>query len=166
VSRVPVIVGGALLGGLLLISQFEPAAMTPPPIRPQPVVESGGGRRLLIRGDAEGSCYVSARANGAVFDRLLLDTGASGYLTFGRNHAARLGYNAASLPYVNQYGSANGVGYEAFVRLREFRLGSFVMRDVIAAITETPQDAPLVGIEILRRLNLRLGGGNCELLLR
>ena len=34
------------------------------------------------------------------------------------------------------------------VRLREFRLGSFVMHDVPAGITEAPQDAPLVNVEI------------------
>jgi clan AA aspartic protease (TIGR02281 family) len=139
------IVTALALGGVLLVGLGPASAAT-----------------LVIPGDADGSCYVSARANGALFN-MQLDTGSIGDLTFGRNHAAQLGYNSSSLHYDNEYGSVNGTGHEANIRLREFRLGNFVMRDVPATITKAPQDAPLIGIEILHRLNLALSGGNCEL---
>ena len=47
--------------------------------------------------------------------------------------------------------------------MREFRLDSFVLRNVPADITDAPQSEPLLGIVILRRLNLRLRDGNCEI---
>lgn len=157
-DRVATLAGAVFSIGLLVawLDVAAPAALPP-------AVESGGGRRLVIPGDGYGSCYVAARANGALFDHMLLDTGAAGRIVFGRNHAAELGYDPAALTYSQVYGSANGYGREAVIRLREFRLGSFVMHDVPASITEAPQDAPLVGVEILHRLNLRLVGGNCEL---
>jgi clan AA aspartic protease (TIGR02281 family) len=123
-----------------------------------------GSRRLVIAGDARGQCHVAARVNDSLIPGLLIDSGASGYITFGRNHAAQLGFDPAKLAYRYSYSSANGVGHEAKVRVREFRLEeSFAMRDVPAVITEVAQSEPLLGIEILRRLNLRLTGGNCEL---
>jgi predicted aspartyl protease len=94
---------------------------------------------------------------------MLIDTDASGRLVFGRNHTARLGFDPAALVCGESYSSANGVGQEASVRVREFRLGSFVLRDVPAAITAAPQDVPLLNVEILHHLDLRLSGGNCEL---
>lgn len=153
---------GAAVGGGLLVSSLERRVVAPT-VKPPLVVEDSGGRRLVIPSDANGSCYVAARVNGALFDHMLIDTGASGRLVFGRNHAARLGFDPATLAYSESYGSANGVGQEAIIRVREFRLGSFVLRDVPAAITAAPQDAPLLNVEILHRLDLRLSGGYCEL---
>jgi clan AA aspartic protease (TIGR02281 family) len=149
----------ALLGGAALIGQFGgagPARIDPPPA-------SGTDRRLVVPADAYGQCYVAARINGSLFGSLLLDSGASGHLTFGRNHAAQLGFDPAKLAYSHTYGSANGIGHYASIRVREFRLESFVMRDVPAEITEASQQVPLLGIDILRHLNLHLRNGNCEL---
>jgi clan AA aspartic protease (TIGR02281 family) len=96
---------------------------------------------------------------------MLLDSGASGTLIFGSNHAALLGLDPRRLSYDGTYNSANGSGREASVRIRELRLfdNAFVLRDVPAVITEARQDDGLVGIEILRRVNFHLTGGNCEM---
>lgn len=83
------------------------------------------------------------------------------HLTFGRNHAAKLGFDPAKLAFNQVYSSANGLAYLAKVRVREFRLDNFVMRDVPVSITKPFQPTALVGIDILRRLNLRLQDGNC-----
>jgi len=149
---------GAVVTGGLLVSQL--GGVPGPEIDPPTV--SGAVHRLVIPGDAYGQCRVAARVNGEVF-RSLLDTGDSGHLTFGRNHSARLGFDSAKLSFSHSYGSANGVGHYARVRVREFRLETFVLRDVPADITDAPQSEPLLGIEILRRLNLKLKDGNCEL---
>jgi clan AA aspartic protease (TIGR02281 family) len=150
---------GALLGGMALISHLgggsaDPAGVDPP---------SGTGHRIVVAGDAYGQCHVAAVINGLLFRSLLLDSGAAGHLTFGRNHAAQLGFDPAKLTYDRRYGSANGVGHYASVRVREFRLDSFVLRDVPADITAAPQDEPLLGIDVLRRLNFRLKDGSCEI---
>jgi clan AA aspartic protease (TIGR02281 family) len=121
------------------------------------------GHRLVVTGDAHGQCHVAAKINDTLFRHLLIDSGASGHLIFGRNHAAELGFPSDRLSFTHNYGSANGVGHEALVRVREFRLDSFVLHDVPAEITDAPQSEPLLGTEILHRLNLQLKNGNCEL---
>jgi clan AA aspartic protease (TIGR02281 family) len=123
----------------------------------------GSGQWLVIAGDAHGQCHVAARVNGSLFPRLVIDSGASGFITFGRNHAAQLGFDPTKLTYRYSYSSANGVGRAAKERVREFRLESFVLHEVPVSITDVAQSEPLLGIEILRRLNLRLTGGDCEL---
>jgi clan AA aspartic protease (TIGR02281 family) len=161
-------VGRQLLGALtgaafavgLLFSQYERAAA---PVAEPSAVDEGRQRRV-IEGDVNGQCHVAARINGSLFQRLLIDSGASGSISFGRNHAAELGFDPARLSFSASYGSANGTGHEAIVKVREFRIESFVLRDVPASITKVPQREPLLGIDILRRLHLRLlKNGNCEL---
>lgn len=151
-------VGIAIVSVGVLIPQIGHVATAadPEPLAP-------AGQRLVIAGDARGQCHVAARVNDALIPGLLIDSGASGYITFGRNHAPQLGFDPVKLAYRYSYSSANGVGREARKRVREFRLESFVMREVPVAITDVAQSEPLLGIEILRRLNLRLTGGNCEL---
>src|SRR5271169_4406075 len=72
----------AVVGGGLLIAQLgrigAPVMESPP--------ASTGGHLLVVPGNAGGSCYVTASVNGSPF-RMLLDSGASGDLIFGRNHA-------------------------------------------------------------------------------
>jgi clan AA aspartic protease (TIGR02281 family) len=127
----------------------------------------GGGHLLLIPADENGSCFVTASINGARFDHVLLDTGMSGYIGLGRNHAARAGFDPDTLSYDNTFATANGEGHESEVRIREFRIiignSSFVLHDVPAVISEAAVFAPLVGIEILQRIGLRLAGDHCEI---
>jgi clan AA aspartic protease (TIGR02281 family) len=152
-------------GGVLILRFGELDIVAPSPDEPPPVIVSGGSHRALLRGDEFGQCHVDARVNGALVRRMLLDSGAGGHLIFGSNHAAQLGFEAARLSYDQSYSSANGYGREASVRIRELRLfkNGFILRDVPAVITQARQNEPLVGIEVLRRLNFRLTGGMCEL---
>jgi clan AA aspartic protease (TIGR02281 family) len=118
------------------------------------------GREIVASGSWGKGCYVEARSNGQLF-RMLLDTGASGMLTFGRNHAEQLGLEPLKLNFDHSYGSANGEGRYASIRLREFRLDTLIIRDVEADITQAPQSVPLLGVELLHRLHLHLKDGNC-----
>ena len=154
-------------GGLLVLRFCGlgiPVAM-PEPVSPPVVVNSGGSHWTTLRGDKYGQCRADARVNGAWVRHMLLDSGASGTLIFGSNHAAQLGFDPRRLSYDGTYNSANGSGREASVRIRELRLfdNAFVLRDVPAVITEARQDEGLVGIEILRRVNFHLTAGNCEM---
>jgi clan AA aspartic protease (TIGR02281 family) len=174
--RVVLVLLGLMVGGLaaLLQSQAPPsrAAPAPRPAAP-PRVEApkprpkSGGEEITVPASAFNQCWIDARTTGpagrsAVLD-YLRDTGASGWLTLGRNHAAALGIDTGGLSYSSRYSSANGEGRETFVSLNEFRFHSFVLRDVRAAVTQVDQDMPLLGIEILHRLNLQLKDGNCIL---
>jgi len=120
------------------------------------------GREIVATGSWGKGCYVVANINGKVF-RLLLDTGASGTVTFGRNHAEQLGIESSGLNFDHSYTSANGEGHYAKIRLRELRLSSFTLRDVDADITQAPQSVPLLGVELLHLLHLHLKDGNCIL---
>jgi predicted aspartyl protease len=157
--RIVVSLAVAVVGGGLLVQQFERIAI------PDFGLDGWGGHRLVLTRDAGSMCVVAARLNGALFPGVLLDSGAAGYVTLGRNHAKRAGFDPAKLAFNARYGSANGIGREAHVRLREFRLEGtdFVLRDAPAAITAAPQDQPLAGIEILSRLGMHLKKRTCEL---
>jgi clan AA aspartic protease (TIGR02281 family) len=147
-----------LIGGGLLIAQL--GRLAAPAV--EPPTGSGGRHQLVIPGDAHGQCHIAARVNGVPFHGLL-DSGASPHLTFGRNDAVQLGFDPAKLSYSYRYSSANGIGHYARVQVREFRLESFVLRDIPVAITDAPQSQPLIGSAVLHRLNFRLKDGNCEL---
>ena len=111
-----------------------------------------------------GSCLTDIRINNVLFRDALLDTGASGTVLLGSNHAWRLGLNPRTLSFSNGYSSANGDGRYAVVRVQELRLGGFVMRDDLTiAVTQVDQDQVLLGLEILNRLHFRVSGHSCEL---
>lgn len=109
-----------------------------------------------------GSCRADIRINDVLFRDVLLDTGASGTVFLGHNHAVRLGI--APVRYPTAYSSANGTGREAHVQISSLRLGSsFVMRDLTVSVTQIDQDQVLLGLEILNRLHFRVSGHSCEL---
>ena len=108
-----------------------------------------------------GSCRAEASINGMLFEDVLLDTGAHGTVVLGHNHALKLGI--APHHYPIPYGSANGIGHEAQVQIHELRIGDFVARDLMIAVTEVDQNQVLVGFEILNQLHFTLSGHTCEL---
>src|SRR5215472_15517069 len=82
------------------------------------------GNELTIPVGSYNQCETEITANGRSF-HVLLDSGASGHLTFGRNHAKALGYDVDKLSFNDgSYESANGTGHYAKVTLREVRIGS------------------------------------------
>jgi clan AA aspartic protease (TIGR02281 family) len=119
-------------------------------------------RQVVIPVGSSNECESDLRANDHEF-RVLLDSGATGHLTFGRNHARDLGFDPERLSYSHTYTSANGPGRYATVRLREVRLSGLVMRNVPAEITDASQGEPLLGLEILHALNFHLTKGYCLL---
>ena len=82
-----VTLAGAVVSGGLLVAQLGRVAA---PGEVETPTGSGADHRLVIAGDAYGQCHIAARINGLLFRSLLLDSGASGHLTFGRNDAARI----------------------------------------------------------------------------
>jgi clan AA aspartic protease (TIGR02281 family) len=120
------------------------------------------GRQISIPVDASNGCHTDLTVNGHVF-RMLLDTGATGMpLVFGSNQADDLDIDEP-LEFSYSYSSANGIGKEALVHLRQITLSGWTLRNVPAVITQAPQDEGLLGAEFLHRLNFTLTPGYCTL---
>jgi clan AA aspartic protease (TIGR02281 family) len=119
------------------------------------------GSELRIPVGSYNQCEYDITANGHSFPQSVFDSGASGHLTFGKNHARDLGFDPGKLSYSHVYGSANGDGHEAKVTLRELKIGNWTLHDVPAVITEATQSQVLVGLEILGPLNFRLSKDYC-----
>jgi clan AA aspartic protease (TIGR02281 family) len=128
---------------------------------PRPAGKSGN--ELTIPVGSYNQCETDVIANGHSFPNTLLDSGASGHLTFGRNHARALGFNPDSLAYTGSFESANGTGRYARITLREVRIGNWSLHDVPAEITQAEQSKPLAGLELLHPLHYRLSDNYCYL---
>jgi len=148
----------AVFGAALFIHGMHPEFTAPP----GPAIEGSGGQ--LVTASRNGECYVDVRLNETLFHKGLLDSGATGYLTIGINHARRAGIDVGGLVFDNSYSSANGTGKFAKATIATLRIGRVAaMRNVLVAVTAAPQDEIIVGIEILRTLNMRLRSTSCEL---
>lgn len=151
-----VIVGGA---GWLAFRWWDDIA---PMIAPPPVTAPDAAtHRLAGWLDAYNQCYVRATVNGVAMT-MLVDSGAS-VLSFSREMIWRAGIDPGRLRYDQRTSTANGIGRAAAVTLAELRLGSFVLRDVPAAVDYAGMDAPLLGASVLKYLHFEIGRGACAL---
>ena len=129
------------------------------------VPSARGGHRLVIRADEYNQCYVKATAGTkAAQFRFLLDTGADG-VTFGSQHISQLGVKASTLHYDGEPKfTANGIIRAAQIRLRELRIGKFILRDIPANIVPGNLAVPLLGSTVLGKLlDFQLRDGSCVL---
>jgi clan AA aspartic protease (TIGR02281 family) len=148
----------AVFGAALLFPGLRPEFAAP-----TRAVEATGGP-VVTAASSNGECYVEVRLNETRFSKALLDSGATGYLTIGSNQAKAAGIDIRSLSFNHSYESSNGTGHFATTKIATVRIGTaLAMRNVVVDVTEGPQDVILVGIEILRMLNLRLRSTTCEL---
>jgi len=137
-----------------LLPQSQPVGQMTAPGAPQAatkadaVEEYSSGSRTL-HADRLGHYFLDADVNGQRVE-FLVDTGAS-LLTLSQDDAQKLGLNPQALSYSEQFQTANGVAYGAPVRLREFRLGSFSVHDVQAAVMQQSLPISLLGMSVLSR---------------
>lgn len=122
------------------------------------------GRQVVIPADSSNGCHTELSVNGHPLEALL-DSGATGMpLVLGSNQAAEIGIPVSKLRFNQPYSSANGVGYEALVRLRSVTIAGWTMQGVPAVITEASQDEALLGAVFLHRMNFTTtSDGNCSL---
>jgi clan AA aspartic protease (TIGR02281 family) len=131
--------------------------------RSAPVWDSSAGHSLVVRAASNGQCLVDLRIGETKLSAALADTGDDGYVTLGRNQAKQAGIDTSRLRFDNSYGSANGRGRYAEMRVAWVRIGNtFEMADVPVAVTQVDQQQALVGIQVLRRYQFRLRGDRCE----
>lgn len=126
------------------------------------------GRQLVIKADRHNQCYIEAVVKGANGGkgqsqrfRFLSDTGAALPLYFTMPDARKLGFDPSALSYDHTYEQWGGKVKGATVRLKEFRIGEFVLKDVEAVIDQTNWQQPLLGAPILKAMNFQMRDGAC-----
>ena len=97
----------------------------------------------------DGHYYLVAQVNGTP-TRFVVDTGAS-QIVLNRRDAERAGIDTASLAYIGQANTANGVVATAPVRLESFELGPIADRDLRAVVNGGEMEGSLLGMSYLTR---------------
>ena len=105
-------------------------------------------RSLVYLANKEGDFVLNLDVNG-IPTKFLLDTGAT-TVALSLADALAAGMNRNELVFEAQAETANGAARAAPVRLREIRLGGFLVRDVPAVVIEG-LDVSLLGMALLRR---------------
>jgi clan AA aspartic protease (TIGR02281 family) len=115
------------------------------------------GQTVTLRAQGHGMFYADVLLNGRIKVRALIDTGASAGLSMCGSTAAALGLRLGES--VN-LATANGVITARRATVRSLRIGGIEVRDVTAVVDERSQcdKGVLVGLSVLRKLNLRLYG--------
>jgi clan AA aspartic protease (TIGR02281 family) len=117
--------------------------------------------RLAGRLDLDDGCYVGSTVDGVPF-QMLVDTG-SNELVFNRNHLRKLRINAKRLAYSRTARTSNGIARSAPFVVRELRIGAFVLHNVPAVVDYAGMDEPLLGMSVIKYMNLEIGRDGCEL---
>lgn len=115
-----------------------------------PAAAETGWHRVEIAAGPDGHFVLDAAVEGVPVT-FLVDSGAT-TVVLSSDAARRLGLGAGRLRYTHKVTTANGVVRAAPVRLRELRIGQLALRDVEAAVLETPLQTSLLGMSFLRRL--------------
>jgi aspartyl protease family protein len=110
-----------------------------------------GWHRVEIAAGPDGHFVLDAAVEGVPVT-FLVDSGATA-VVLSSDAARRLGLVGGRLRFTHKVTTANGVVRAAPVRLRELRIGQLALRDVEAAVLETPLQTSLLGMSFLRRLD-------------
>jgi len=109
----------------------------------------------------DGHYYLTLQINGTSVP-FMADTGASN-LVLSRSDAERLGIDPASLTYLGQAMTANGLVRTARIRLPEVVLGPFTDRDLPAYVTNGEMDISLLGMDYLGQFRIAIDQGRMTL---
>jgi len=105
---------------------------------------------FVLTESANGHFYAMSDVSG-VRIRFLVDTGATDTVLSPAD-AERLGIDVKTLDFSRVYGTANGLGRGAAVRLPHLSLGPIELNDVAVTVNEAEMDTSLLGMSFLRRL--------------
>lgn len=115
-----------------------------------PAGAEAGWHRVEVAAGPDGHFILAATVEGVPVT-FLVDSGAT-TVVLSSEAARRLGLVGGRLRFTHKVTTANGVVRAAPVRLRELRIGQLALRDVDAAVLETPLQTSLLGMSFLRRL--------------
>ena len=104
----------------------------------------------------DGHYYLTLTINGTAVP-FMVDTGASGMVLAGPD-AARLGIDPASLRFLGEAVTANGVVRTARVTLPVVELGPFRQEDFTAYVTEGVLEQSLLGMDYLGQFRMEFSG--------
>lgn len=124
-------------------------------VMPQQMVSEAG--TVEVPRAPDGHYYLTLMINGTPI-RFMVDTGATG-MVLGDDDAARLGIDPASLMFLGEARTANGVVRTARVTLPVVELGPFQNRDFRAFVTEGDMPGSLLGMDYLGQFRMEFAGG-------
>ena len=110
-----------------------------------------GAGRIEVPRNVDGHYYLVARLNGKPV-RFIVDTGASDVVLTPED-ARRVGIDTTALAFSGTATTANGTVRTAHVRIREFRLGDIVDRNIAVSVNGGDMDGSLLGMSYLRRFS-------------
>ena len=114
------------------------------------MTDSGGDIRIPMSRD--GHYWVTLDVNGTPL-RFMVDTGAS-HMVLSYEAAASVGLDPQNLPFNRAVRTANGVGYQAVVKLDRVNLDSIEVSGIYASITEPGRmEISLLGMNFLNKLS-------------
>ena len=133
-----------------------PADVLPPapPDFPQP-------HTMTIAANVYGQFWISGSANDVAMT-FLADTGAS-EITFNKHDALRLGIEISRLHFDGEASTANGVARTAAARIGRLSVGPFTFTDIPVSIIDGNLAFPLLGMALLRRMNVAISNGTLTL---
>ncbi len=117
--------------------------------------------RLEIPRASDGHYHLTLDIGGTPV-RFLVDTGATN-VVLSQDDARRLGIDPATLTYLGQARTANGVVRTARVGLTDVRLGDFRDERVAAYVTDGDMEGSLLGMDYLRRFRIEIADGRMVL---
>lgn len=117
--------------------------------------------RLEIPRASDGHYHLTLDIGGTPV-RFLVDTGATN-VVLSQDDARRLGIDPATLTYLGQARTANGVVRTARVGLTDVRLGGFRDDRVAAYVTDGDMEGSLLGMDYLRRFRIEIADGRMVL---
>lgn len=146
---------GALNNRLRQVAQAYLSPNAPggsePSARPAPASAAyQTNREITLRKQADGHFYVQVEVNGYPID-FLVDSGAT-HVVLTQADAETAGLRPGTLRYTGRSQTANGVATFATVQLRQLRVEQFVVRDINAAVIDSPLGISLLGMGFLSQL--------------
>ncbi|TGD62863.1 TIGR02281 family clan AA aspartic protease [Tabrizicola sp. WMC-M-20] len=129
-------------------------------ILPRQAVVEGGEIRLPRA--ADGHYYLTLSIGGTPVP-FMVDTGASD-MVLSLDDARRLGFDPATLAFIGQARTANGIVRTARVTLTDVTLGPHRDDRISAVVNEGDLDTSLLGMAYLGRYSVEITGG--EMILR
>lgn len=114
------------------------------------MANSGGDIRIPMGRD--GHYWVTLDVNGTAL-RFMVDTGAS-HMVLSYEAAAAVGLNPQTLPFNRAVRTANGIGYQAVVKLDRVTLDIIEVTGIYASIAEQGRmEISLLGMNFLNKLS-------------
>ena len=109
-----------------------------------------GIQSLSVARSSNGHFHIEASVDGTDV-RFLIDTGATGTVLSERD-AARAGISVDALAFNRPIQTANGLAFEARVRINRLEIGSFALRNVgVGVLRDDQLDTSLLGMNVLSR---------------